>query len=227
MLIDFFRPVPKKRSIKLVGKKGILFNNLNKRRRLVFYVGNSLFVLSLVYLLYLYYPLGMAIFRFETVSTSNQIGVTISPSIDSEYSITIPKLAAYSKIIPNVSPFSFEEYSKVLENDWVAQAKGTYFPGNGEGKSTYLFAHSTRQGLELIRHNSVFYLLGELKNDDVIFVRYLGKVYTYQVYSQKVVSPKEVEYIKYAEPDKELLVLQTCWPLGTDWNRLLVFAKRV
>ena len=35
------------------------------------------------------------------------------------------------------------------------------------------------------------------------------------------------EYLNYKEEGKELLILQTCWPLGTDWKRLLIFAERV
>jgi LPXTG-site transpeptidase (sortase) family protein len=66
-----------------------------------------------------------------------------------------------------------------------------------------------------------------LKNNDPIFIIYDGQVYAYKVYNQKVVEAKEVEYLAYGENGKEILILQTCWPLGTDWKRLLIFAERI
>ena len=34
------------------------------------------------------------------------------------------------------------------------------------------------------------------------------------------------KYGVYYHPEKEILILQTCWPIGTDWKRLLVYATR-
>ena len=42
----------------------------------------------------------------------------------------------------------------------------------------------------------------------------------------KVVDPSEVEYIT-RKTNTEFLTLQTCWPLGTTFKRLLIFATRV
>jgi len=61
----------------------------------------------------------------------------------------------------------------------------------------------------------------------LITVGFSGKIYKYRVYESKVVESKEVEYLDYRLADKEVLILQTCWPLGTDWKRLLVLAKLV
>jgi LPXTG-site transpeptidase (sortase) family protein len=90
----------------------------------------------------------------------------------------------------------------------------------------YLFAHSTQQGWSMSRKNAVFYLLGELENGDVIFINYNGQIYTYKVYQKKIFKPEEADILGYNEKDKEVLLLQTCWPIGTDWNRLVVFAER-
>jgi len=152
---------------------------------------------------------------------------TVTKVNSTEYSITVPKILAYAKIVENVSPFDSKEYLKVLENNVVAQAKGTSEVGSGIGKSTYLFAHSSSQGIASVRNNSVFYLLGELNNSDVVFVNRFGIIYTYQVYDQKIINVNQIEYLKYTDPEKEVLILQTCWPIGTDWKRLLVFSKRI
>lgn len=232
-MLDWFRVVPKKRKIK-IGKSGIIFRNPPGAMKLVFGLGTGMVVVGVAYLFYLYLPLGKAIYNY-VVSRQGQIEevrpqypkITEKVVEDGVFEVEIPKILAKSKIISNVSPFDANEYLGVLVNDEVAQAKNSDLPGQGKGSMTYLFAHSTQQGAGMVRKNAVFYLLGELKTDDVIFVRYQGKLFTYRVYQSKVVGAKEVEYLEYKEEDKEVLIMQTCWPIGTDWKRLLVFAQRV
>ena len=134
---------------------------------------------------------------------------------------------AFSKIVEDVSPYDQKQYLKVLEDNVVAQAKDTALPGSGPGKSTYIFAHSTNQGLSMLRKNAVFYLLGELKEGDEVFVVRNGINYTYRVYKQLIVRANQTEFLKYKDPGREVMILQTCWPIGTDWKRLLVFAQLV
>lgn len=234
MFGDAFRVTPRSRKVKLKKRRGVLFRNPGIVGRITFYFGTGLLLVALAYGIYLYYPLGKAIVNYwayqhqkSTVNEPPIAAPTITPNNSQEYSITIPKILAYSKIVENVSPFNSEEYLKVLENNVVAQAKDTSKIGEGVGKMTYLFAHSSQEGIDMVRKNSVFYLLGELNDSDVMFINNRGTIYTYQVYKQQVVNANQVEFLKYTEPDKEIIILQTCWPIGTDWKRLLVFAKRV
>ena len=134
---------------------------------------------------------------------------------------------AKSMVVPNVSPFDKTEYLKVLESNVVAQAKDTDLPGEGLGKMTYIFAHSTQQGIDMVRKNAVFYLLGQLGNEDTFSIKYMGNTYIYSVYDKKVVAANEIEYLKYSDVEKEVVILQTCWPIGTDWKRLLIFGERI
>jgi len=202
---------------------------------MIFYVGNFLFVVAIGFLVYLYWPIvfvsGRYYFSSSNVSQNIEpvpVGKTSVPVIvDTEYSISIPKIMAYSTIVPNVPPFDKTEYLKILESNVVAQAKDTDLPGMGLGKTTYIFAHSTQQGIDMVRKNAVFYLLGELKSEDTFTIKYLGNTYIYSVYDKKVVAANEIEYLKYNEADKEVVILQTCWPIGTDWRRLLVFGRRI
>ena len=113
-----------------------------------------------------------------------------------------------------------------MDQNLIAQAKGTNLPNEGKGTTTYLFAHSSQQGLSRVRNNSVFYLLGELEKGDLIYLKTADQAFVYVVYDKKIVNPKEISYIYDKEDDKELLILQTCWPIGTDWKRLLVYAAR-
>ena len=237
---DFFRARPKKRTIKIRPGGGILVTNPRGWRKMVFYLANVLFVFCLFYLAYLYTPLLGAVARYEVskfsktagenqaviAPTSEPISTGVAQPEPDDFWIQIPKILASSDIIKNVSPYDEEEYTLALGENNIAHAEGTALPGGGNGKMTFIFAHSTNQGPGMVRKNAVFYLLGELKEGDVVYVGYKGKVFIYLVERSMVVGAKEIEYLTYNEPDKELLILQTCWPIGTDWKRLLVMANR-
>ena len=238
MIVDFFRVTPKRRKVKLKRKNGVLFSNPSGWKRQVFYVGDVLFVLAVCFGVYIYWPVGNALVRFwfsqASEPTPLKTGyVVLEPTPMplkkeariNEYDITIPKIMAFAKIVDNVSPFDKKQYTQVLQDNVVAQAKDTSPPGMGPGHTTYIFAHSTSGGINMVRKNAVFYLLGEMKNGDEFFINKNGKNYAYKVYQQKIISADQTDFLKYTDPEKEVVILQTCWPIGTDWKRLLVFAE--
>lgn len=142
---------------------------------------------------------------------------------DPNFSVVIPKIGANARIISNVNTANEREYSEALKKG-VAQAQGTAYPG--EGGHIFLFAHSTDYWWNVSSYNAVFYLLGKLIKGDDINIFYKGERFVYRVVDSKIVDPSEVEYIT-RKTNKEFLTLQTCWPLGTTFKRLLVFAVRV
>jgi sortase A len=142
---------------------------------------------------------------------------------DPSFSIVIPKIGASAKIFANVDPSDPNQFLPILMQG-VAHAKGTVFPGM-KG-NIYLFAHSTDNFWDVGRYNAIFYLLKDLKLGDEIVVFFQNKRYNYVVTSTKIVDPSDISYIvngKYQ--NQETLILQTCWPPGTTFQRLLVFAK--
>ena len=142
---------------------------------------------------------------------------------DTKFSILIPRIGASAKIIPNVDPSKASEFLPILRTG-VAHAKGTVFPG--KKGNTYLFAHSTDNFWDVGRYNAVFYLLKDLRPGDEVVIFFEHKRYTYVVKETKIVKPSDVSYIVDSQKqDKEVLILQTCWPPGTTWDRLLVFAE--
>lgn len=230
-MLDFFRLVPKKRSVKIKSKNGIIFHNPSGHKKYLFHIGTFVFLLAIGYLVYLYWPLGKSLIAYKTGKETKEAEVKkeeIKPVVvvAEEFLIRIPKIGAFANIVTGVSPFNKKEYLPILEKNTVAQARDTGMPGNTD-KAIYLFAHSTSQGYKVVRNNSVFYLLGELKENDLAYIRYNGQVYTYRVYAQKVVAASDIQYLDYKSEGKEILILQTCWPIGTDWKRLLVFAERI
>jgi len=141
---------------------------------------------------------------------------------DPAFSIVIPKIGASSKVFPNVDPSDENSFLPTLMKG-VAHAQGTVFPGMPG--NIYLFAHSTDNFWDVGRYNAIFYLLKDLKPGDEIVVFYQGQRHNYFVTQTKTVDPSDVSLIRNAQSGDEQLILQTCWPPGTTWKRLLVFAR--
>lgn len=177
-------------------------------------IGNVLIVLSLSGLLFIYYPFLKELLFPPQISQQERL--------NTKFSIELPSIKVFSKVIPNVDPFNEHEYIEKLK-DGVAQAKGTGFPGMG--KTVYMFAHSSDVPWRITRYNTAFFKLEFVKNGDIVIVRYEGKEFRYKIYDKKTVWPSEVKYLK--EDQGDILILQTCAPVGTAFQRLLVFAKPI
>lgn len=141
---------------------------------------------------------------------------------DINFSVVIPKIGAAERIQENVDPSNEKEYLDVLRHS-IAHAKGTSFPGMGS--TAYLFAHSADNFWNVGRYNAVFYLLKELNDGDDVYVFFQGKRYNYKVYDRQIVDPSQTSVIAANQGGGEKIILQTCWPPGTSWKRLLVFAR--
>lgn len=137
------------------------------------------------------------------------------------FSITIPKIGVTSEVIPNVDPSSPDDYNEKLMQG-VAHAKGSYLPG--QQGTIFLFAHSTNSPFNILQYNAKFYAAKDLDFGDEIIIDYHGITYKYIVESKHITEPNDLETIRNSGAD---LILQTCWPPGTDWNRLLILAKEV
>lgn len=186
---------------------------LRLRKSSTYYLGNAFIFLSLTFFVFVLYPLLFAYFLPPTVKPIYTLkGLTI----------TIPKIKAQSPIIAGVDPWNETTYREALRKG-VAQAKDSSLPG--EKGVIYLFAHSSGFPWEITRYNTIFLRLNELTLHDKIILTRSGKEYTYEVTGMKEVWPTEVEAVTSVKGD--VLILQTCTPIGTALRRLLVFAKEV
>ncbi len=145
---------------------------------------------------------------------------TVEEKRSVEFSIEIPSLNVFSKVIERVDAFNKDIYIEELKKG-VAHAKNSKLPG--EGGTVYLFAHSSDVPWRITRYNTAFFKLENVKNGDKILINRNGEKFEYEVFDKKVVWPNEVEYLK--EDQGDILILQTCTPIGTDLQRLLVIAK--
>ncbi|MCX6704232.1 MAG: sortase [Candidatus Woesebacteria bacterium] len=178
----------------------------------------------------IYWPL----FQVEIGYLSDQIGsvryviedvpyntfVKVLTPVNTDFSIIIPKIAAVAPIVDEVDPNDPYRYLPALKNG-IAHALGSANPGyNG---NVYLFAHSGDTFYNVVKYNTVFFLLGKLSKEDEIYVYYKGRKYKYIVDQVKVVNPKEIDYLA-GNPETKTLTLQTGYPAGTAMKRLIVIA---
>lgn len=177
-----------------------------------YYIGTLLMILSVFILIYIYYPF-IKVFIFPAPVVNNTV-------IANGTFIQIPKIKAFAPIVLDVDPWNETIYRASLDRG-IAQAKGTSQPG--EKGTIFLFAHSSDLPWRITRYNTAFFLLPNLEINDKIFIFNKGKQYEYRVKNKKIVSPSEVHYLK--ADSKDQLILQTCYPIGTDFQRLLIFAE--
>ena len=166
-------------------------------------------------------PTSSATQSFEEILNGVDPNLKILVPKDPNFSIIVEKIGADAPVIPNVDPTNKTIYNDALRRG-VAHALGTALPG--QPGVTYLFAHSTDTIFNVPRFNAVFYLLGELGIGDQIVVFFNDRRYDYIVSETKITEPEDVSYFNLATTE-QILVLQTCYPPGTTWKRLLVIAK--
>jgi len=177
-------------------------------------LGSLLIILSLASTIYIYYPVMLQELSYRL----HPQPVNPAP-ISANFSITIPKLGISQQVIPNVNPTNKAEYLQALEHG-VAHASGSALPD--QPGNIYLFAHSSDNPFSITRYNTAFYLLPKLEIGDQIHLYYHGQDYLYTVRDKQIVTPWQLSSV--ITNDHTGLTLQTCYPIGTDWRRLLIFA---
>ncbi len=194
------------------------------------YAGSLCLGFSLIILVAIFYQPLLYEFRYAFNRPDSHAGVNINKQdakaihpIDPNFDIIIPKIGANTPIISSVDPYNSLAYQVALSHG-VAQARGTAFPY--EKGDMFLFAHSAANALEATRFNAIFYLLTKLQTKDTVYIYYKNKKYSYEVTESAIVDPEKISYLNKGSSGKTL-TLMTCWPAGTSFKRLLIFAKQV
>lgn len=102
----------------------------------------------------------------------------------------------------------------------VGHLEGTSLPVGGIGTRAVLTAH---RGLASAK---LFTDLDKAQMGDTFTVSVLDQVLTYQVVDIQVIQPEDTEEL-LADPNRDLVTLVTCTPLGINSHRILVTAQRV
>lgn len=108
---------------------------------------------------------------------------------------------------------------EVLEKG-VGHLKGTSLPVGGIGTRSVLTAH---RGLP---EATLFNELDRAKKGDTFTVSVLDQTLTYRVVETQVIQPEDTQAI-IPDPDRDLVTLVTCTPLGINTHRILVTAERI
>lgn len=98
--------------------------------------------------------------------------------------------------------------------------EGSSLPIGGVGTRSVITAH---RGLA---NATMFSDLDRVSIGDTFTVRVLDEVLTYQVTDTTVISPDDTEML-FADPERDLLTLITCTPLGINSHRIVVTGERV
>ena len=102
---------------------------------------------------------------------------------------------------------------------------GTSFPWDGGAqRNVYLAGH--RLGYEGTGSRLLFYNLDKLGRGDEVVLEGRGQVYRYRVSDLFVVGP-DARWVMGQVRDRDMVTLQTCTPIPTFENRLIVRADRV
>lgn len=140
-----------------------------------------------------------------------------------DFSIEIPAIEVDEKVTSNVNPNIVSEYKTALE-EGVAHAKGSAFPG--QDKLVYIFGHSTDGIWNVEAYNAVFYQIKDLEMGDEIILHLGDDDFKYEVIAKDVIKSTDIDFVNNKK-DENLLILQTCWPPGTSWQRLFITALPV
>lgn len=201
-------------------EKGKSFNP----RSLLSLIGFIFLFSALFIVIKIYFPLAKAEIVYQVTKSSPPKG-EIKP-VDTDFSIIIPKIKVNAKVIKNVDPFDSRIYQKALTQG-VAHAKGSGlpgFPGN-----VFIFVHSAINWYQASQYNSIFYLTSKLEAGDEIFIYYKGSKYQYNVTEKKIVKGSDTSYLSNSLNTTSLntnsLTLMTCWPPGSNLNRLIILAN--
>lgn len=216
---------------------GIIYQAVSFKKRVSYHLmrifGASLITFGIVGIIFSFWPIIKSefLYRFGTkeqiqidkfagiIGRSQAAGLGLDPY----FSLYIPKIDARAKVIPNVDPGDAKSYLTAL-SEGVAHAQGTNFPG--QGKTIYLFSHSTDSPINIAQYNAVFFLLRKLTKGDRIIVYFLNQEHQYVVTDKFVTAANDTSRLK-DDGSGEKLILQTCDPPGTSWNRLLVIARPI
>lgn len=156
---------------------------------------------------------------FNHSDQNTQIAEKTTPFNSKNNNLFIPKISVDAPISWNINS---NDTLPALEKG-VAQYAGTALPG--QIGNIFISGHSSYYWWKEGSYKEVFALLDQLQKGDKIYITYEKKVYVYQVTDKKVVKPTDVEVLD--QTDTKTLSLMTCFPVGTNINRLVVTAKQL
>lgn len=140
------------------------------------------------------------------------------PSTPKNMTLTVPKLGLKNAAVP--TGFRQEE----LDREGVLRMKESGLPWE-EGSNTFIAGHAL--GYSWTRVPRAFYDLENLMpGDEILLKSAAGRTYTFEVYDRITVEPDDT-WVTHPVEGKTVVSLQTCVPIPTFENRLIVRGELV
>jgi sortase A len=164
-----------------------------------------------------------------SVNEITAIDPTVTTEIGPNPLLIIPKLNVEVPITFGAA--NDQRSMDVAMNNGVAQfsiSGASALPG--EIGNFAVSGHSAGNIYQQSNYKFIFSGLTRLRPGNLIYVNYKSKRYTYSVLGDKTVDPNDVNAlvnIGRQYPNKPLITLITCTPLGTSRYRLLVYAEQI
>ena len=103
-------------------------------------------------------------------------------------------------------------------------------PKPGENGASVILGHSSAYPWYKGAYGNVFALLGKLQVGDAFYVEYAdGQRFNYVVKQSIIFKPltEDPRLVQIENTNKPILVLITCWPIGTNYKRIAVEAQLI
>lgn len=132
--------------------------------------------------------------------------------------LSVPRLGLEDVAMPTA------DSQAALDEEGLIHLEDSGMPWQ-QDSNTVVVGHAI--GYPQTRLTYVFYELDKLEPGDEISVRDAeGKEYVYEVYDTMTVQPEDY-WVTYPEPGSQIISLQTCTPIPTFENRLIVRGELV
>jgi sortase A len=132
--------------------------------------------------------------------------------------LSVPKLGLKDVALPTGST------QAELDREGVLRLRGSGLPWR-EGSNTFIAGHAL--GFPRTRVPYAFYELGEMMPGDEILIKSAdGRRYAFRVYDRLTVEPDDL-WVTYPVEGKTVVSLQTCTPVPSFENRLVVRGELV
>lgn len=146
------------------------------------------------------------------------------PAPSSTPEVIIPKLNAQLPVVYDSNSLAEDDIQKALEKG-VFHYPTTASPG--QDGNVAIFGHSSNNIFNKGKYKFAFVLLREMEPGDIFYLTHKGKVYTYKVFTKKVVTPEETWVLTSTEGKKATAALITCDPPGSTRHRLVVWGEQI
>lgn len=133
--------------------------------------------------------------------------------------LIIPALNLSAPIIEGVDPSKEKEYNQALTKGVALLPTSAKV---GESGNVVIYGHSSAK--EKSPYQRIFASLNDLEKGGEIIITSKGQRFAYLVTGKRTIEATELSVL--AQTKKEQLTLLTCWPIGTDKERLVITALR-